>query len=305
MGNARTFLINWVLARQNGWRVLLRMDDLEGPRIKTGADVEAIEDLQWLGLHWEEPIIRQSQRTAAYEDALPTLIDGGHVYPCVCTRSEIAAAAGGRVEADQSVFYPGTCRGRFTTAAEAQRATGRPAALRFKVPDRELALQDGFLGRQSAAGQRDLGDFVVQKSDGEFGYHLANVVDDAWAGITHVVRGQDLLASAPRQMLVYEALGLAAKIPAYTHLPLVVGRDGLKLAKRHGDTRLRQLREEGVAAGQIRRLLAIWSGWTPARSEASIDEWIDRFHLQGLPHEPVYYDDASKRPTVRQGQGPA
>src|SRR5688500_7187189 len=125
LGNARTFLINWALARQNGWRVLLRMDDLEGPRIKPAADVQAIEDLRWLGLDWEEPIIRQSQRTTAYEDALRTLTEAGHVYPCVCTRSEIAAAAGGRVEPDQADFYPGTCRGRFATAAEAQRETGR------------------------------------------------------------------------------------------------------------------------------------------------------------------------------------
>jgi glutamyl-tRNA synthetase len=114
--------------------------------------------------------------------------------------------------------------------------------------------------------------------------------------VTHVVRGEDLLASAPRQVLIYKALGWERAIPAYTHLPLVVGPDGRKLAKRHGDTRLCQLREEGVSAGQVRHMLAVWSGWTPRSEDTPIAEWIDRFDLARLPPSPMVYDDAHARP---------
>lgn len=297
LGNGRTFLVNWVLARQQGWRVLLRIDDLEGPRIKPGADSQAIQDLGWLGLDWDEPPAWQSRRTEAYAAALEALIQAGAVYPCTCTRSEIALASGGREEPDQAAFYPGTCRGRYATPAEAKCATGRDAALRFMVLEREICFEDSFLGRQCFFGQRDIGDFIVRKSDGEWGYQLANVVDDAEAGVTHIVRGEDLLASAPRQILIYEALGLQAKRPQYTHLPLVVGPDGRKLGKRHGDTRLSYLREAGVSAGQVRHLLARWSGWAPSELETSLEEWLERFVLKHLPRPRVVYDDDRDRPT--------
>ena len=296
LGNARTFLINWVLARQNNWRVLLRIDDLEGPRIKPGAQAQVIEDLAWLGLDWEEPVIRQSQRTAAYKEALDALDAAGFVYPCTCTRSEISAIAAGRVEPDQGEFYPGTCRGRHASLDEALRTTGRPPAIRFRVPAQSIIVPDQRLEMRTFRGQHDLGDFIVRKSDGEFGYQLANVVDDIDLGITHVVRGEDLLASAPRQMLLYEALGMGKRIPAYIHLPLVAGPDGRKLAKRHGDTRISQLRQEGISAGRIRHMLATWSGWNPTSEETSIAEWIDRFDLARLPAAPVAYDDAHDRP---------
>lgn len=283
--------------------MLLRIDDLEGPRIKPGADAQAIHDLQWLGLDWDEPPTWQSQRTEAYARALEALIEGGAVYPCTCTRSEIALASGGREEPDQAAFYPGTCRGRFAAAAEARSATGREAAMRFTVPEREICFDDSFIGRQCFFGQRDIGDFVVRKSDGEWGYQLANVIDDAEADVTHIVRGEDLLASAPRQILIYEALGLLPKRPQYTHLPLVVGQDGRKLAKRHGDTRLSHLREEGVSAGRVRHLLARWSGWTPSEHETSLDEWLERFKLVCMPRQRAVYDDQQDRPVPARVRG--
>lgn len=299
LGNARTFLITWVLARRSGWRVLLRIDDLEGPRVKAGADRQAIEDLKWLGLDWEGPVLYQSTRYSAYAQALTQLERAGMTYPCVCSRTEIEAAAGTRIEPDQATRYPGTCRGRFASVAEARQVTGREPASRFAVPDRTISYSDAFAGQHRFHGQRQLGDFVVRKSDGEIGYHLATVVDDAAAGVTHVVRGQDLIASTPRQILVYEALGMATKIPTYMHLPLILGTDGKKLAKRHGDTRLGQLRQEGVSAGAVRALLARWSGWTPAGAEATLDEWTERFSLTGLPREAIVYDDARDRPGSR------
>src|SRR5687768_10349037 len=296
LGNARTFLINWVLARQRGWRIHLRIDDLEGPRIKPGADLQAIEDLHWLGIDWSEPPIRQSGQTADYQQALDVLLARGFVYPCVCTRTEIAAAAGGRLEPDQADFYPGTCRGRYSSMEEALRLSGRTPSLRFRVPAAEIEFCDALLGEQRIMGQSEIGDFIVRKADGEFGYHLANVVDDARLGMTDIVRGQDLLASAPRQILIYRALGLEDRIPQYIHLPLVTGPDGRKLAKRHGDTRLRALREQGVSSAAVRHMLARWSGWTPASSDASLAEWVERLELARIPLAPIVYDDARDRP---------
>ncbi len=293
LGNARTFLVNWCLAKQRGWRILLRVDDLEGPRVKPGADREAIEDMQWLGLDWSQESPRQSKRAAVYESALRRLAAQGIIYPCVCTRSEIAANSI-RAAEDGAVLYSGTCRGRFASIEAAEAETGQRACQRFHAVG-EASFDDEFLGPQRFDAT-DLGDFVVRKSDGEFGYQLACVVDDAESGVTHVVRGHDLLASTPRQILVYHALKLSDHIPRYIHIPLVVGPDGRKLAKRHGDTRLRQLREEGVSAGQVRAMLARWSGFEPTGQECSTLEWVERFDLRHLPMTVVMYDDARQRP---------
>ena len=297
LGNARTFLINWALARQNDWRIVLRIDDLEGPRVKAGADVEAMEDLAWLGLTWEGGATYQSRRAAEYGRALALLDGEGRTFNCFCSRTDVARAA--RQEAaDGSPLYPGTCRPRAgETRGEKRGVAETSASVRFRVPEAAVAFDDRFYGRQRFDAAADSGDFVVRKSDGEYGYQLATVVDDADAGVTEVVRGHDLLASTPRQILIYQALGLGARVPRYTHLPLVVGPDGRKLAKRHGDTRLRQLREQGVTAGQVRRLLATWSGLTPAEPrETSTQEWVESFDLDALPRGAVAYDDTRQRP---------
>ena len=296
LGNARTFLATWAVARRRGWRIVLRIDDLEGPRVKPGADRQAVDDLAWLGLDWDGDIVYQSRRTAEYEDALARLWRGGRVYACTCTRSEVESASRGIAEADGAARYPGTCRGRFTSAEAANRLTGRPAAVRFTAGDGDVAFDDAVIGPLSFRAGADFGDFVVRKSDGEFGYHLATVIDDAAAGVTHVIRGQDLTVSTPRQLLLYDALGLSDLCPAYAHLPLVVGADGRKLAKRHGDTRLAQLRAEGVSAGQVRTMLARWSGFAPSGEEITAAEWVERFDLRRLPRAPVTYDDATDRP---------
>ena len=300
LGNARTFLINWVLARRLGWEVRLRIDDLEGPRVKAGADVAAVEDLRWLGLDWDGPVVYQSRRGFAYSEALRTLAEAGRLYECRCTRREVEASSRG-TSRDGSPLYSGRCRPRLVQDFACELANGIPRhSLRFVVGDSAVHFVDDVFGPQRFDASSDLGDFVVRKADGEFGYQLATVVDDADAGVTHVVRGQDLLASTPRQILIYEVLGLSPLVPRYAHLPLVVGTDGRKLGKRHGDTRLSQLRDEGVTAGQVRRLLATWSGFVPSDGvETTTREWLDCFDLSRLPREAVTYDDASERPVRR------
>jgi glutamyl-tRNA synthetase len=261
LGNARTFLANWLLARQEGWRVALRIEDLDGPRVKLGAAGALIEDLEWLGLTWDVGPIYQSARRSIYGGALQKLTDAGFAYPCSCSRKEVEAAASAPHAEDGAAVYPGTCRGRHAHAGAARAATGREPAIRFAVPPgRVVELSDAFCGRRAFDVARELGDFVIAKADGTPAYQLAVVVDDAEMNVTDVVRGDDLLDSTPRQVLLYEALGLADRVPTYRHLPLVIGPDGRRLAKRHGDTRLSHYRALGVPPGRVLALLARWCG---------------------------------------------
>src|SRR4051812_24839666 len=214
----------------------MRIEDIDGPRIKRGAAEQLLEDLRWLGLDWDEGPIYQSQRMNIYRDAIQQLLKSGHAYPCICTRSEVESAASAPHAEDGAAVYPGTCRGRFATIEEAATQAGRLPAVRFCVADELMQWTDLFAGPQQCDLSRQLGDFVIAKADGTPAYQLAVVLDDAGSMVSHVVRGDDLLDSTPRQMLIYRALGLVDRVPSYYHLPLVVGTDGRRLAKRHGDT---------------------------------------------------------------------
>ncbi len=285
LGNARTFLVNWLLARQRNWRITLRIEDLDGPRIKSGADRGLIGDLQWLGLDWDEGPIYQSARLDRYADAMDRLTKSGNVYPCVCTRKEIEASANAPHPEDGSSVYPGTCRDRFTSIEAAQTATGRVPALRFRVHPERVKYNDAIRG-QVLYEMAALGDFVVAKGDGTPAYQLAVVVDDAAMGISDVVRGDDLLDSTPRQILIYNALGFARQIPRDWHLPLVVGSDGRRLAKRHGDTRLAYYREQGVPSDRLLALLARWCGIEGGRLDqrAGIDRSVQFAQFTEVTH---------------------
>ena len=308
LGNARTFLVNWLLARRHGWRVLLRIEDIDGPRIKPGAARQLIDDLQWLGLDWDEGPIYQSQCLDVYRDALEMLLRSGLAYACTCTRKEVGAAASAPHAEDGAAVYPGSCRGRFASLDEARTAAGgRAAAVRFAVPDRVVELTDRFAGPRAFDVQRELGDFVIAKADGTPAYQLAVVVDDAATGVTDVVRGDDLLDSAPRHMLLYEALGLAERVQAYYHLPLVTGPDGRRLAKRHGDTRLSTYRELGVPPGRVLALLARWSGMDVGVADDGVRprELLSRFDLARLPRTPIVCGPADDAWLRAAGAGPA
>ena len=291
LGNARTFLLAWLSARSRGGTVLLRIEDIDGPRIKAGATAQTIEDLRWLGLDWDGEVFEQSSRRALYRAACQRLLDAGLAYPCVCSRKEVDEAAsapheGAQVVAHDGPVYPGTCRGRFASLEDAKQQTGRDASLRFLVDQDQLAFVDGFRGRERG----DIaGDFVVQKRDGEPAYQLAVVVDDAAQEVTEVFRADDLLPSTPRQLLVYRALGLPQ--PQFTHVPLVVGQDGLRLAKRHGDTSLRHFRDQGVRSEDLVSYLAVLSGLRDELSPVTARELLDGFDLRKLPRVPVRGDD--------------
>jgi len=291
LGNARTFLVNWWMARQRGWRVVLRIEDLDGPRVKAGADRAAMDDLRWLGIDWVEGPTYQSGRAAIYKSAAERLLAAGRAYPCVCTRREVELAASAPHAEDGAAVYSGACRGRFDSVEAARAHAGREPAVRFAVPDQAVEFMDKFRGRTSINPARELGDFVILKADGTAAYQLAVVIDDAETGVTDVVRGDDLIDSTPRQMLLYDALGMRERVPAYWHLPLVVGTDGRRLAKRHGDTRLAYYRERGVRAERVVGLLARWSG-IEAPDEASAADLVSRFDLGRMSTEQVVFTAA-------------
>ena len=290
LGNARTFLINYLLARTRGWRIVLRMEDLDGPRVKPGAASETLTDLEWLGLEWDVRMPDQSQREGIYRTALRHLSSTGRVYPCTCSRKDIEKAASAPHKDDNHIIYPGTCRDRWANPDHAQMETGRAPAYRLSVRDAVIEFEDAFAGPQRFVLAETSGDFVIFKADGTASYQLAVVVDDAAAGVTDVVRADDLLDSTGRQILLQQLLRLGSA-PRYWHLPLVTGPDGRRLAKRHGDTRLFHYRRAGVSAHRVLGLLGHWSGIIETRRPTEMAELLERFGIEQVPAEPIILAD--------------
>jgi glutamyl-tRNA synthetase len=289
LGNARSFLINWLLARQNSWSIVLRIEDLDGPRVKRGADAHAMEDLRWLGLNWDSGPVYQSHRLAIYKAAIDRLIENGKAYPCICSRRESQLAASAPHAEDGSHRYPGTCRGKFSSIEEARNKSGKEPAIRFQVPNEIVPFLDGFAG-EMPFDVATLGDFVIAKSDGTPAYQLAVVIDDAEMNITHVVRGNDLIESTARQILIFRALDLRTRIPQYFHLPLILGPDGHRLAKRHGDSRLSHFRSLGIPAERIMALLCRWCGIEDAAFDWTAAKLIERFRLSQVSPWPITFN---------------
>ena len=285
LGNARTFLINWAMARRRGWRIRLRIDDLDGPRVKSGADRGAIEDLAWLGRDWDGDPLYQSSDLSPYEQALCDLRGRALTYPCTCKRSEIQNAQSAPHADEHELRYPGTCR---PGPAGAAPPADRPIAWRLCVPDEPIDFTDQLHGRQTIDVQQQVGDFVVATKSGPPAYQLAVVVDDARQGVTEVVRGDDLLRSTGRQVLLYRLLDLSP-LPRYWHVPLVVGPDGRRLAKRHGDTRVAWYRQQGVPAECVVGLLAHWCGIADLRCPMEAAEFRARFQIDKLPRRNVRF----------------
>ena len=287
VGNARTYLLAWLSARSQGGRVVLRIEDVDSPRVKAGAAAAACDDLRWLGLDWDDAPIVQTQRLPFYATALKTLQIRELIYPCTCTRADVDRAASAPHAEHEGPVYPGTCAGR--SVADAAGLVGQPYCWRFRTPVRSPQWVDGFYG-PTAIDLRTLGgDFVVWKAprpgvEATPAYQLAVVVDDAAQGVTEVIRGDDLIPSTPRQLLLYESLNL--RPPRFVHVPLVVGPDGRRLAKRHGDTRLSALRAAGATAETLLGLLAWSCGWLENMRPVSARELLPLFRLDAVPPQP-------------------
>lgn len=288
VGNARTFLITWLSARRQGLKLSLRIEDIDSPRVKPGAAKQVEEDLRWLGLDWDDGPVVQSGRLSLYESVLNELKRQDLVYPCTCTRGDIEAAASAPHAEHEGPVYPGTCAGRRVPDAEWLTEAGARFAWRFRVVD-SPAFIDGFAGEVRIDLKQVGGDFVVWKSAGTPAYQLAVVADDVDMGITEVVRGDDLLPSTPRQLLLYRAMGKPP--PRFFHVPLVTGPDGKRLAKRHGDTRLATLRANGVPPERLIGALAYSCGWAEKGDTISAGELLPLFRWESIPREPFVWTD--------------
>jgi glutamyl-tRNA synthetase len=291
LGNARTYLIAWLSARSQGGRVALRIEDIDGSRVRPGMAELVLDDLRWLGLLWDgEPMV-QTQRLAFHRAALEKLKAQELVYPCTCTRGEIARAASAPHAEQEGTIYPGTCSHR--RAADAA-VLDRPFAWRFRVPKETIQFDDGFNGPVALNLHALGGDFVVWTTADAPAYQLAVVVDDAAQGVTEVIRGDDLIPSTPRQIALYRALGLTP--PSFAHVPLVVNAEGRRLAKRHGDTHLCSLRRIGVSAEAVLGLLAWSCSWIDRVEPMTLPELTNCFDWRNVPREPfVLTDDCLRR----------
>ena len=274
LGNLRTALASWLSARAQGGRWLVRMEDVDHARCRGSLGDAQLRDLAALGLESDGPVLWQSRRQGAYQAALQRLFQAGSLYPCVCTRRDLATMASAPHGEEGLRPYPGTCRGRPLPFL-------RPDALRFRLPAGTQAWDDRVLGPQEDDPEQLTGDPLLHRRDGCYAYHLAVVVDDGAQGVTEVVRGTDLRAVTATQIRVQEALGLAR--PAYAHLGLVTAPGGARLGKRDGALGLALLGHRGVAAGQVLG----WLGWSlgclerpePVRAE----DLVPRFAWDRVP----------------------
>lgn len=285
LGNASTALLAWLSIRARGGAFVIRMEDLDRHRVVAGSADAILLDLRWLGLDWDEggdagglyAPYAQSERGARYDAAFEQLLSAGLVYPCFCSRKDIQSAASAPQAPGDEVRYSGNCRDLSRSDVARRTSLGAAPAWRFRVePERIPTFVDGVHGRFEAASDA-IGDFVVRRADGVPAYQLAVVVDDIAMHITEVVRGEDLLASTVRQLLLYRALG--ASPPSFAHVPLLLGDDGVRLSKRHHGVTLQEMRDRGESAEAIVGRLAHRHGLRPSAAPIAARDLIDGFEL--------------------------
>ena len=298
VGNARTALFNWLLARGSGGTFILRIEDTDTERSTRASESAILDDLRWLGLAWDEgPDVggryrpyRQSERLSTYAEHAAQLLARGAAYYCFCTPEDLDAQRAVALAAGLQPKYAGTCRTLDPAASSRRVAAGEPAALRFIVPaGRDITFADAVRGVVTFE-TRIIGDPVLVRSDGHPAYNFAVVVDDALMRVTHVIRGEDHISNTPRQLLLYEAFGYDP--PAFAHLSLVLGPDHSPLSKRHGATSVAEFRDKGYLPEALLNYLAL-IGWSPGQDEEVLPaaELAARFKLADVGHSAGVFDE--------------
>ncbi len=297
VGNARTALFNWMLARRTGGTLVLRIEDTDFERSTRSSEAAILEDLRWLGLDWTEGLeaggeygpYRQSERLHVYRAHAVELLAGRRAYHCFCTAEELEAERQRALAAGQAPQYSGRCRGLTRDDARRRIDGGARAVIRFRVPEgREVAFEDVVRG-EVRFHTSVIGDPVLVRSDGVPAYNFAVVIDDALMAITHVVRGEDHISNTPRQILLYEAFGW--RPPTFAHVSLVMGPDHAPLSKRHGATSVAEFRARGYLPEALTNYLAL-IGWSPGDGQEllPLDELASRFRLEDVGHSAGVFD---------------
>lgn len=315
LGNVYSALLSWLSAKSQGGQWVLRIEDLDPQRSRREYAEQCEEDLRWLGLTWDEGGLTdesgvgahiahrlngvqtafagidsyvQSERGEVYEHYLNLLSQKGLTYPCYCTRADIMDTQAPH-ESDGRIVYAGTCRpaGKWDAVSLTWgERNGRKPATRLVVPDEEIAFVDGHYGRQQVNLARHCGDFVLRRADGAWTYQLAVVVDDALMGITEVVRGRDLLLSAPQQIYLYRLLGF--EVPSFCHLPLLCNQEGQRLCKRDKSLDLGFIRQSGRSSQQVIGQLAYWAGIIDRPEAVSPYDLIPHFRWENVPIDDIF-----------------
>ena len=297
VGNARTALFNWLIARGQNGTFLLRMEDTDFDRSTEASDRSVLEDLRWLGLDWDEGVgvggthgpYRQSERLDIYRAHAERLLQSGHAYHCFCSAEALDADRQAALRAGRPPMYSGTCRRIPADAARSRVAAGESAVIRLRVPPNRGVAFDDLVRGQVRFETEVIGDPVLVRSDGVPAYNFAVVVDDALMGISMVVRGEDHISNTPRQVLLYEALGYTP--PQFAHVSMVLGPDHTKLSKRHGATSVREFRERGILPEALTNYLALL-GWAPGEGEEllALPEMAKRFRVEDVGHSAGVFD---------------
>ena len=301
VGNARTALFNWLLARGSGGTFILRIEDTDVERSTHESEVAVLEDLRWLDLGWDEgPDVdgprgpyRQSERLNLYHSYASELLAAGRAYHCFCSGAKLEAERQAALEAGRSTRYAGSCRRLTREEADARLEAGERAAIRFKVPEgRDVVFEDVVRG-EVRFHTDVIGDPIIVRADGIPAYNFAVVVDDALMEITHVVRGEDHISNTPRQILMYEALGFTP--PIFAHVSLVLGPDHSPLSKRHGATSVAEFRSKGYLPEALVNYLAL-IGWSPRHGDDAAElqpkeELARRFTLEAVGHSAGVFDE--------------
>jgi glutamyl-tRNA synthetase len=295
VGNARTALINWLVARRSRGTLVLRIEDTDAERSTAESEESILRDLRWMGLSWDEGPgkpgtigpYRQSERSDLYGQAEVALLAAGAIYPCFCSPEVLEDQRQAARSAGETFRYPGTCRDLSQKEVEIRSKEASPA-YRFRVPDHPVGFVDGLRGETGVAAG-EIGDFILIRSDGSPTYNLVCVVDDYAMRIDHVIRGEDHLTNTPRQLLIYEALGFEP--PAFTHLPLVLGSDRGRLSKRHGATTVAEVRQMGILPAAFCNYLALL-GWDPpgGREVWMLDDLREVYDLAAISPSNVVFD---------------
>lgn len=290
VGGARTALFNWLFARRHGGTFLLRIEDTDVARSKQEWIDGIQHTLQWLGLDWDGEAVLQSTRFDRYLEAADAMLASRHAYECYCTEEEVKARNDAALTEGRTPGYDGRCRDLDAGQRAALSAEGRPRTIRFRTPDGGTSTFDDLVRGEVAVAWETISDFVIVRSNGTPVFFLANAVDDADMGITHVIRGEDLIDSTHRVLAIREALGIEGR-PRYAHLPLLVGADRGKLSKRHGAVALEDFRDRGYLPRALLNYLALL-GWAPddGREVMGLGEIVEAFDLERVTHSAAFFD---------------